>query len=75
MTYTDAVYVQFQVAPKMSAGVLQNLDSSLFTVTSVDNIDFLQRHFFVYSGEQGRSWHGTSTGGSASSGTGNWDYG
>ena len=45
---------------KWSAGVLQNLDLSLFIVTSVDNIDFLQRHSFVYSGDQGRSWHGTT---------------
>ena len=57
---THRRYVQFQVAQKMSAGLLQNLDLSLFTVTSVDNIDFLQRHSFVYSGDQGRSWHGTT---------------
>ena len=57
---THRCYVQFQVAQKMSAGLLQNLDLSLFTVTSVDNIDFLQRHSFVYSGDQGRSWHGTT---------------
>ena len=36
---THRRYVQFQVAQKMSAGLLQNLDLSLFTVTSVDNID------------------------------------
>ena len=57
---THRRYVQFHVAQKMSTGVLQNLDLSLFTVTSVDNIDFLQRHSFVYSGDQGRSWHGTT---------------
>ena len=38
---THRRYVQFHVAQKMSTGVLQNLDLSLFTVTSVDNIDFL----------------------------------
>ena len=57
---THRRYIQFQVAQKMSAGLLHNLDLSLFTVTSVDNIDFLQRHSFVYSGDQGRSWHGTT---------------
>ena len=60
LTHTDRCYVQFQVAQKISAGLLQNLDLSLFTKTSVDNIDFLQRHSFVYSGDQGRSWHGTT---------------
>ena len=48
------------MAQKISAGLLQNLDLSLFTKTSVDNIDFLQWHSFVYSGDQGRSWHGTT---------------
>lgn len=52
--------MQFEVAQKMSRGVLQDLDMSLFTVASVDNIDFLQRHSFVYSGDQSRSWHGTT---------------
>ena len=45
----------------MSRGVLQDLDLNLFTVASVDNINFLQRHSFVYSGDQSRSWHGTTT--------------
>ena len=30
------------------------------SVAFVDNIDFLQRHTFVYCGDQSRSWHGTT---------------
>ena len=33
------------------------MDIFLFTVATVDNIDFLQRHSFVFHGDQGCSWH------------------
>ena len=36
------------------------MDLRKFTVVTVDNIDFLQRHAMVYCGDQSRSWHGTS---------------
>ena len=45
---------------KRKEGVLSELDINQFTVVSVDNIDFLQRHAYVYCGDQSRSWHGTT---------------
>lgn len=42
------------------AGLLSELSEDKFTVVSVDNIDWLQRHAAVYCGDQKRSWHGTT---------------
>ena len=57
---THRRYVQFKVQQKVSSGFLDDLNMDNFTVASVDNIDFLQRHSFVYCGDQSRSWHGTT---------------
>ena len=57
---THRRYVQFKVQQKMSLGFLNELNLDNFTAASVDNIDFLQRHSFVYCGDQSRSWHGTT---------------
>lgn len=57
---THRRYVQYQVQKQMEVGLLNDLDRQKFTVVTVDNIDFLQRHAMVYCGDQGRSWHGTT---------------
>ena len=44
----------------LKAGLLSELSEDKFTVVSVDNIDWLQRHAAVYCGDQKRSWHGTT---------------
>lgn len=41
-------------------GYLTELNLDNFTAVSIDNIDFLQRHSFVFCGDQSRSWHGTT---------------
>ena len=56
---THKRYAQFVIEKKLE-GLLSGLDENLFRVVSVDNIDFLQRHAFVYCGDQKRSWHGTT---------------
>ena len=57
---THQRYVQYQVERKYKKGILSELEMDRFTVVSIDNIDFLQRHAFVYCGDQSRSWHGTT---------------
>ena len=52
--------MQFYIERKRKQGILSELNMERFTVVSVDNIDFLQRHAFVYCGDQSRSWHGTT---------------
>ena len=57
---THRRYVQYKIQQKVSSGYLSDLNMDEFTIASVDNIDFLQRHSFVYCGDQSRSWHGTT---------------
>ena len=57
---THRQYVQFKVQQNISSGFLSDLNFDNFTVATVDNIHFLQRHSFVFHGDQGRSWHGTT---------------
>ncbi len=44
----------------MKSGYLNDLNLNNFTVATVDNIDFLPKHSFVFHGDQSRSWHGTT---------------
>ena len=57
---THQRYVQFYIERKRKQGILSELNMERFTIVSVDNIDFLQRHAFVYCGDQSRNWHGTT---------------
>ena len=41
-------------------GIQFELHHNIFTITSVDNIDVLQRHSMVSCTQSKRSWHGTS---------------
>ena len=57
---THQRHVQFYIERKRKEGILSELNVEQFTVVSVYNIDFLQRHAYVYCGDQSRSWHGTT---------------
>ena len=52
---THRRYVQFKVQQKISSVYLSDLNLDNFTVATVDNIDFLQTHSFVFHGDQGHS--------------------
>lgn len=45
---------------RKDAGTRSLLVDRAFTIASTDNVDFLQSHAAVYSGDQHRSWHATS---------------
>ena len=45
---------------RLQKGLTYGLDLNALAIVSVDNIDFLQSHAFVYSGDVSRSWHGTT---------------
>ena len=57
---THQRYIQFKIERKHRSGISSELNMTNFSIVSVDNIDFLQRHAFVYCGDQSRSWHGTT---------------
>ena len=50
----------YAVKDRMSKDIQFELDHNIFTITSVDNIDILQRHAMVSCTQSKRSWHGTS---------------
>lgn len=50
----------YAVSERIAQGIHSELQPQTLTVTSIDNIDILQRHAMVSSTESKRSWHGTS---------------
>ena len=52
--------VTYVAKQQKEASIWNEPSPATFTVVSVDNIDFLQSHAAVYSGEQSRSNHGTT---------------
>ena len=59
-TDTHDSYVQYIVTKQLQQNEIPCLVSNGFTIASTDNLDFKQSHATVYSGDQSRSWHGTT---------------
>lgn len=53
-------FVTLVAEKQQKASVWSELTPDVFTIVSVDNIDFLQRHATVYHGALSRSYHGTT---------------
>ena len=59
-TDTHHRYVQYTVTKQLQEDKIPNLAPHAFTIASADNLDCSQPHATVYSGDQSRSWHGTT---------------
>lgn len=57
---TQQRYVQFVVEKQLREGLVLELDKKVFWAVTVDNLDFLKPHAFVFSGDQTRSIHCTT---------------
>ena len=53
-------YVEYVVTQYQEGNHLRILQEGMFTIASVDNLDFLQSHAAVYCGDQHRSTHVTT---------------
>ena len=53
-------YVEYVVTQYQEGNHLRHLQQGMFTIASVDNLDFLQSHAAVYCGDQHRSTHITT---------------
>ena len=59
-TDTRDRYVQYTVTKQLQQDEIPCLVPNGFIIASTDNLDFKQSHATVYSGDQPRSWHGTT---------------